>query len=55
MTTDRDHKETTQVPIELSEWQLREVEEAVAEADRGDFASNDLVRGVFSKWSADVE
>ena len=55
MTTDRDHKETIQVPIELNEWQLREVEKAVAEADRGDFASDDIVRSVFSKWRADLE
>ena len=37
--------------IELNEWQLREIQAAVAEADAGDFASDDSVNTVFGKWS----
>ena len=36
--------------VELNEWQVSEIQDAVAEADRGDFASDDLVGEVFGKW-----
>lgn len=42
--------EATQVFVELNEWQHREIEKAVAEADRGTFASDELVGEVFGKW-----
>ena len=36
--------------IEINEWQIEEVENAIREADAGDFASNREVRAVFNKW-----
>ena len=31
-------------------WQLAEIEKGLAEADRGDFASEDEMRALYSKW-----
>jgi predicted transcriptional regulator len=39
--------------IELNEWQIGEIKAAVKEADTGDFASEDEIRAVFSKWGVD--
>jgi len=36
--------------IELNEWQLREIEQAVKEADRGEFASEQTVKNLLRKW-----
>ena len=36
--------------VDLNEWQVREIEKAVAEANMGDFASDELVGEVFGKW-----
>lgn len=36
--------------VELNEWQVEEIENAVKEADEGDFASDQEARKVFSKW-----
>ena len=36
--------------VDLNEWQIGEIEEAVAEADREEFASEMRVRGVLGKW-----
>lgn len=36
--------------IELNEWQIKEIQEAVKEADAGDFASDEEVDQVFNKW-----
>lgn len=36
--------------IELNEWQLREIEQAVMEADNGEFASEQSVGKVLRKW-----
>ncbi len=36
--------------VALNEWQVAEVQEAVAEADRGEFASEETVDAVFRKW-----
>ena len=36
--------------IELNEWQIQEINEAIKEADAGDFSSNDEVKAVFTKW-----
>lgn len=38
--------------IELNEWQLGELQQAVREADAGDFAGEDDVSTVLSKWGA---
>ncbi len=37
--------------IELNEWQLQEIQAAVAEADAGNFAGDKSVDAVFEKWS----
>jgi RHH-type transcriptional regulator, rel operon repressor / antitoxin RelB len=34
----------------LNEWQIEETDRALAEADHGDFASEDEVRQTFSRW-----
>ena len=47
--------EAIQVFVELNEWQLREVEKAVAEADYCDFASDEFVRKVFGEWGAGAD
>ncbi len=36
--------------IELNEWQIQEIDAAVKEADAGDFASNEEIHAVFTKW-----
>ena len=36
--------------IELNEWQLREIEQAVKEADNGEFASEQALKKVLRKW-----
>ena len=38
--------------VDLNEWQVQEVEQAILEADRGDFASDEDVAAVFGKWRA---
>ena len=40
--------------VELNEWQIREIRSAIAEADRDEFASEELVRDVLDKWGADA-
>jgi RHH-type transcriptional regulator, rel operon repressor / antitoxin RelB len=36
--------------VELNEWQVRELQQAVREADAGDFATPEEVGCVLSKW-----
>ena len=36
--------------VDLNEWQVQEIEQAVVEADRGEFASDQDVAAVFGKW-----
>lgn len=36
--------------IELNEWQIQEIKNAIIEADSQDFASEDEVRQTFNKW-----
>lgn len=36
--------------LEAQEWQLREIQKGVEEADAGDFASETEVARVFRKW-----
>jgi len=36
--------------IELNEWQIQEIELAISEADKGDFATDDQVDTLFNKW-----
>jgi RHH-type rel operon transcriptional repressor/antitoxin RelB len=40
--------------IELNEWQLQEIEEALKEADNGDFASDTDVKKTFGKWGVNA-
>lgn len=37
--------------VEMNEWQIQEIHEAIKEADAGDFASEDEVKAVFKKWN----
>lgn len=39
--------------VELNEWQIQEIEDAIKEADSGDFASNQEVDAFFDKWIDD--
>lgn len=36
--------------VELNEWQMGEVRQALKEADESDFATEDQVEAVFAKW-----
>ena len=36
--------------VDLDECQIQDIRSAVAEADSGDFASDDLVRDMLGKW-----
>jgi len=36
--------------IELNEWQLQEIQNAITEADAGDFASEKSANAAFKKW-----
>jgi predicted transcriptional regulator len=37
--------------LKLQEWQLRQIEEGLREANAGDFASDEEVAAVFAKWT----
>lgn len=41
--------------IELNEWQILELKEAIREADADDFASDQEVEAVFSKWTTNAD
>lgn len=41
--------------IELNEWQLHEIQNAITEADAGDFASEESVNAVFGKRSVNED
>jgi RHH-type transcriptional regulator, rel operon repressor / antitoxin RelB len=38
--------------LEAQSWQVREVQAAIAEADAGDFATDEQVNAVFAKYGA---
>lgn len=40
--------------VELSEWQTREIQDGIKEADAGDFASEQAVKDTLSKWGANA-
>ncbi len=42
--------EAIQNYVELNEWQIQEIQAAIKEADRGEFASDEEVNNVFDKW-----
>jgi len=37
--------------IELNEWQIQEIHEAISEADNGEFADEENVKALRAKWS----
>ncbi len=37
--------------VDLNSWQIEEIHKALAEADRGDFATESEVKRVAKKWS----
>ena len=37
--------------IAVNEWQIGEIQKGLAEADRGEFASEEQVRRVLNKWT----
>jgi len=41
--------------VDLNEWQVQEIRNALAEADNEEFASGDLVREVLGKWGVDAD
>jgi RHH-type rel operon transcriptional repressor/antitoxin RelB len=41
--------------IELNEWQIQEITDAIKEADEGDFASSKEVDQTFAKWSGNAD
>ena len=40
--------------VDLNEWQIQEVRNALAEADGGDLASDDRVKDVLGRWGVDA-
>jgi predicted transcriptional regulator len=40
--------------IELNEWQVREIQQAIKEADAGEFASDEEVQQTSAKWGVDA-
>lgn len=40
--------------IELNEWQIQEITDAIKEADNDDFASDKEVNKVIAKWSGNA-
>ena len=41
--------------VEINQWQIQEITDALKEADDGNLASNEEVNKVFSKWSVDAD
>jgi predicted transcriptional regulator len=41
--------------IEREAWQVREIQEAIKEADAGDFAADEEVRAIKAKWSRNAD
>jgi RHH-type transcriptional regulator, rel operon repressor / antitoxin RelB len=41
--------------IELHEWQVKEIQAALTEANAGDFASEDEVADTFHKWGVNAD
>lgn len=40
--------------VELNEWQIKEIKEAIKEADEGDFASDQAISKVLGKWNVNA-
>lgn len=41
--------------VELNEWQIQEVKEAIQEADEGDYASEQTVSKTLGKWGISAD
>lgn len=41
--------------VELNAWQIQRIKEGIAEADRGEFATDEEVEAVFNKYKAMTE
>lgn len=41
--------------IELNEWQIKEIQSALKEADNEEFASDEAVKNTFAKWGIDAD
>ncbi|MCA0420167.1 MAG: ribbon-helix-helix protein, CopG family, partial [Proteobacteria bacterium] len=41
--------------VELNAWQIQRIKEGIAEADRGEFATDEDVAAVFNKYKAMAE
>ncbi len=41
--------------VELNEWQVREIQNALIEADNGEFATKEQVANVFKKWGVNAD
>lgn len=39
--------------VELNEWQIKEIQSALEEADAGDFASEQDIKETMGKWGVD--
>jgi predicted transcriptional regulator len=37
--------------IDLQRWQIEEIKKGIAEADRGEFATDEEVEAAFSRWT----
>jgi len=40
--------------IELNEWQISEIKDALEEADNSEFASDEKVKKTFAKWTVNA-
>jgi RHH-type rel operon transcriptional repressor/antitoxin RelB len=49
-STSRLATDAIQIFVDLQEWQVKEIQEGLREADAGDFASDEEVAAVFAKW-----
>lgn len=41
--------------MELNEWQIQEIKEAIKEADDGDFATDEAVGKTLGKWDVNAD
>jgi predicted transcriptional regulator len=53
MERDRSYliKDAVNQYIEMHRWQIEEIEKAIGEADRGEFASDEKVERAFERWT----
>ena len=49
-STSRLATDAIQLFVDLQDWQVKEIQEGIREADAGEFASDEEVAAVFAKW-----